>query len=88
MKISRAHNLGSDEARKRIQKVALELEQRFSLRSEWQGEKLKFRGSGVKGDVAIADDSIEFNVELGFALMMMEGPIRSAINSALDDHIA
>lgn len=88
MRIRRAHQLGADEARKRVAQVASELEQRFSMHSEWQGDELRFRGSGVKGRVSVTDDSIEFNIDLGLALMMLEPAIRAAIDSALDEHIA
>lgn len=88
MRIRRSHHLGAVEARQRVAEVAAELEQRFSMHSEWQGDELRFRGSGVNGRVSVTDDSIEFNVELGFALMMLEPAIRAAINSALDEHIA
>lgn len=88
MRIRREHDLGADEARSRVQKVAAGLEQQFALKSEWRGDELHFRGAGAKGKVAVTDDSVEFNVELGFALMMMEPAIRSAINAALDKHIA
>lgn len=87
MRIRREHDLGADEARSRVDKVAADLERQFSLKSEWRGDELHFRGAGAKGRVAVADDSIEFNIELGFALMMMEPAIRSAINAALDKHI-
>lgn len=87
MRIRREHDLGADEARLRVAKVAAGLERQFSLKSEWRGDELHFRGAGAKGKVSITDDSIEFNVELGFALMMMEPAIRSAINTALDEHI-
>ena len=88
MHIRREHDLGADEARSRVDKVAAELERQFSLKSEWHGDELHFRGAGAKGRVAVTEDSIEFNVELGFALMMMEPAIRSAVNAALDKHIA
>lgn len=88
MRIRRQHDLGADEARSRVDKVAADLERQFSLKSEWRGDELHFRGAGAKGRVAVTEDSIEFNVELGFALMMMEPAIRSAVNKALDKHIA
>ena len=88
MRIRREHHLGADEARLRVDKVAADLQRQFGLKSEWRGEELHFRGAGAKGRVAVTEDSIEFNVELGFALMMMEPAIRSAVNAALDKHIA
>lgn len=87
MRIKRDHELGIDAAKSRMSKVAEELSQQFSLTSNWHGDRLNFRGSGVTGEVAVAHDSIEFNVKLGFVLLIMEGPIRSAINNALDTHL-
>lgn len=87
MRISRSHDLGVDEARSRVVQVAATLEKQFSLRSEWCDDELQFRGSGVKGQIAVSDTSIELNVRLGFALMVMEGPIRSAIEDVLDEEL-
>lgn len=87
MRIKRDHHLGIDAAKIRVSEVAEDLSQQFSLTSDWHGDRLNFRGIGVTGKVDVADDSIEFNVKLGFALMIMEGPIRSAINKALDAHL-
>ena len=87
MRIRRDHHLGIDAAKSRVSEVAEELSQQFSLTSDWHGDRLNFRGSGVTGKVDVTHDRIEFNVKLGFALLIMEGPIRSAINNALDAHL-
>ena len=87
MRIRRNHDLGLDEAKHRLDKVADTLSSQFSLRSNWQGDSLAFRGTGVDGKVDVTDESIEFNVELGFALMLMEAPIKNAIEKALDDEL-
>ena len=87
MRISRAHNLSADEARSRINEVASSLERQFSLRSEWRGDQLMFTGRGVNGQIDISDEHIELNLKLGFALMIMEGSIRSAIEDVLDKEI-
>ena len=88
MRIRREHDLGTEEARSRIEKVSARLERQFGLTSEWRGDQLHFRGAGAKGKVSITDDSVEFDVALGFALKMMEPTIRAAVNAALDEHIA
>jgi len=46
------------------------------------------RGAGVNGHLAVAEESIELVVKLGLALKLMEGPIRSAIESTIDEHLA
>ncbi len=87
MRIEREHRLGVKEARKRVNKVAQDLEGRYSLTSEWNGDTLLFRGAGVKGDVQVAERSIRFNLHLGFALMLMERQIRTTIEETLDEHV-
>ena len=72
MRIRREHDLGLDEAKRRVDGVAADISQKFSLRSAWQGDALMFRGTGVNGQVSVAADSVEFIVELGFALMLIQ----------------
>lgn len=88
MKISRDHNLGLDEARSRVTRVAGKLQKKFSLSSEWSEDNLVFKGSGVTGQIAVADSKIDLDVSLGLTLMMLEGSIKSAINEALDEEFA
>ena len=87
MRIRRSHDLGIDEARRRAEQVAGELNQRFALSSEWRGNELLVKGNGVKGQLAVEETSIERYIKLGFALAIMEGPIRSAIEEALDKQL-
>lgn len=87
MVIRRNHKLGIDEAKTRANEIAGDLEQQFSLTSNWVGDRLMVRGNGVDGHLAVAEESIELVVRLGFALKLMEGPIRRAIESMLDEHI-
>ena len=87
MRIRRNHQLGIDEAKSRANEIAAHLEQQFSLRSNWVGDRLMVRGNGVDGHLAVAEESIELVVRLGFSLKLMEGPIRRAIESTIDDHL-
>ena len=88
MIIRRRHNLGIEEARVRADRIAADLGPQFSLRSNWQGDNLQVRGNGVNGQLKVAADQIEIEVKLGFALKLMEGPIRSAIEKTIDDELA
>ena len=88
MKIRRNHNLGLEEARKRADRIADDLQEEFSLRSKWQGDSLHVEGNGVAGQLHVDDHVIELDVRLGFALKLMEGPIRSAIEKMIDEELA
>lgn len=88
MRIRRNHQLGIDEAKSRANRIAGHLERQYSLTSRWQGDYLMVRGNGVNGHLAVAEESIELVVKLGLALKLMEGPIRSAIESTIDEHLS
>ena len=88
MRIRRSHNLGLEEARKRADLIAADMQQQFSLKSKWQGDALQVRGNGVTGQLKVDEQNIELDVRLGFALKLMEGPIRSAIESTIDEELA
>ena len=87
MRIKRQRKLGTDEARRRVDRIATEMGQQFGLSSEWRGDHLNVKGSGVDGQISVRDASIDVSVTLGFSLMLMEGTIRSAIEDAMDKHL-
>lgn len=88
MRIRRNHNLGVEEARVRADRIAADLKQQFSLRSTWEGDAMHVRGNGVTGELHVDDEHFELNVKLGFALKLMEGPIRSVIEKTIDEELA
>ncbi len=87
MRIRRDHDLGLDEAKRRIDAVAAQLGPRFDLRSAWQGDRLEVTGTGVNGHIAVTEEEIEVIVRLGFALMMFERTIRAELEGAIDEHL-
>jgi len=87
MKVRREHSLGTAEARRRVDKIAADMGSRLNLHSEWRDDDLRIKGSGVNGKIAVSEDAIEVQVELGFALMLMERSIRVAIEDAMDKHL-
>ena len=88
MRIRRRHHLGREEARNRANHIAEHLGRQFSLTSSWEGDYLMVRGTGVSGHLVVEEESIELEVKLGFALKLMEGPIRSAIENTIDEELA
>lgn len=88
MRIRRSHNLGLEEARNRADRIADDLKEQYSLRSNWQGDALHVQGNGISGQLLVDEHNIELQVKLGFALKLMEGPIRSVIERTIDEELA
>jgi putative polyhydroxyalkanoate system protein len=87
MRIQREHELGKDEARRRVSGIAEELCDKYGLNAAWDGDELKINGSGIHGRIAVAGQSVDVAIKLGFALSMMSSVIRTSIEDALDKHL-
>lgn len=88
MRIRRSHNLGLEEARNRADRIADDLKEQYSVRSNWEGDALHVKGNGISGQLLVDEHNIELQVKLGFALKLMEGPIRSVIERTIDEELA
>lgn len=87
MRFRRSHQLDHEEAKRRADEIAEDLCKQFRLTSTWQGDYLLISGNGVNGHLHVAEENIEIEIRLGFALKLMEGPIRSVIEREIDQHL-
>lgn len=88
MRIRRNHQLSIDEAKIRADEIAEDLCKRFALQAHWKGDSLFLNGTGVKGELHLEEHVLEIVIKLGFALKLMEEPIRSFIEGSIDDHLS
>ena len=88
MRIRRRHNLGLAEARKRADRIAEDLKDQFSVSAQWQGDAMHVQGKGVSGQLLVDEHNVELQVNLGFALKLMEAPIRAFIEKTIDEELA
>ena len=87
MRLKKRHDLGLDEAKKRIDGVADKLHERFSVTADWDGDDLRVSGNGINGHIAVDEHTVLVELRLGLALMFLEGQIRSGIENAMDEHL-
>ena len=87
MRIWRDHQLGLDEARRRVDEIAQELYKRYQLRSQWEGDHMRVTGNHIRGRISVAADEVHIDIKLGLAIMMFAGQIRAGIEQAMDDHL-
>lgn len=87
IRIERQHSLGKDEAKKRVDKIRTEVASQYGLSTSWQGDELNVSGAGVNGKISVDAERVLVDIRLGFAMMMMEGPIKSHISATMDRHL-
>lgn len=84
----RKHSLSMAEAKKMVQKAADALGEEYDLTSQWEGDTLHFRRSGVDGFMAVSREQVELKVKLGFLLRPFKAKFEEHIERNLDRALA
>ncbi|HCP20147.1 MAG TPA: poly(3-hydroxybutyrate) depolymerase, partial [Marinobacter hydrocarbonoclasticus] len=56
--IHRAHSLDKEHAREAAETLAKDLSKQFDVNYQWEGDLLKFKRSGVKGQLDISENDL------------------------------
>lgn len=88
IRIKRNHNLGIENARAEIEKVAQSLRSELQANYAWRGNTLLFNRSGASGTIDVGADYVDLDIELGLALSFMKGTIEQSINNKLDSALS
>lgn len=84
--IRRPHDLPPDQARALVEKVAARMGEKFDMRSQWQGDTLRFSRSGVDGAIAVTPGEVHVTAELGLMLAPLKGMVEQEIRRKLDEY--
>jgi putative polyhydroxyalkanoate system protein len=82
--IKRRHKLDPKHAKAAAQKIAKDLNKRFGLTCQWDGDIVSFNGVGVSGTMHVGKSQIRLDVELSFLMLALKGRIELAINKELE----
>ena len=80
----REHQLSFADARERVQKLADEMTESFRVSSQWDGDVLQFRRSGVKGELLVTENTIELDARLGPLLSAFKPKIQAQLDENFD----
>lgn len=83
--IKRSHNLDHEHARRAAEALAQDLSSQFDVHYEWDGDVMRFRRSGVKGQLDVTPDTLHIRLELGLLLRPFKSRIEGEVNRQLDD---
>ena len=86
-KLSKSHSMCKEELREAAQGLAESLEQQHGVRSRWDGDTVRIKGSGVDGKLSIGEDTVEVSVMLGLLASAFKGVLQKEVQRYLDEHI-
>ena len=84
IKVVRSHSLPIAKAKALAQKMADKLAEEYDLCSEWHGDTLQFRRSGVTGRMKVTPLEIRLEANLGWPLKALKAKLVTEIEGHLD----
>lgn len=86
--IRRKHGKTPAAARVAAEHMVCELKEEFDLDYAWEGDVLRFKRSGVAGELAIEGDEVALNIHLGFLLSALKPAIEREVHKFFDENFA
>ena len=84
IKIEKAHHLGREEAHRRLQQIETELNQKYGVKLDWQGDQAQVHARGISGLIVVEDERVSVDLKLGLPLWPIQGKLRSEIQQRVD----
>jgi putative polyhydroxyalkanoate system protein len=81
--IKRAHGTTLAKAKKSAQGIAKQLEEKFDLETDWDGDCCSFERAGVDGELVVDKTHVDIEIRLGLLMRAFKGPIQAAIEENL-----
>ncbi len=82
--ITREHDLGVAEAKKRADPLLEDLRSSFGVAGDWEGDSFVIT-QPAKGSLDVTDTAVRVQVDLPLFLRPMKGMVESKINESLDE---
>ena len=82
--IKRVHGTTLAKAKKAAHSIATQLEKKFELETDWDGDCCTFERAGVSGELYVDKTHVEIEITLGLLFKAFKGSIQSAIEENLD----
>ena len=91
--IKRTHSIGLEEAKKKAENLARDMESELGIKWSWSGNSIKFdapsgAAKGANGSVDVDGSTVRVQIDLPFLLRAIKGTIESKVNDKLNKALA
>ena len=86
-RITKPYTMSREEVREAAEGLAASLERQHGVRSSWEGDTVRIKGSGVDGTMSFHDGLIDVQVRLGLLASMFELVLKEEVQRYLDTHV-
>jgi putative polyhydroxyalkanoate system protein len=82
--ITQTHKLSHKKAKAAAQKVADKMAEEYDMSSEWQGDVLTFKRSGVSGTLEVYPTEAKLEITLGFLFKAFSTKIEEQVHKKME----
>jgi putative polyhydroxyalkanoate system protein len=86
--ITHRHGVGRERAREIVERIAQDLVRRYAVRTDWRGDTLLVRRSGVEGSIEVGEDSVRMRARLGLMAGMLKATIEQEVQREFERHFS
>jgi putative polyhydroxyalkanoate system protein len=83
IRITQAHKLTHKKAKAAAQKVAEQMAEEYEMSSEWDGDVLKFKRSGVSGRLIVSEKEAHLEISLSFLFKAFASTIEEKVSAKM-----
>lgn len=76
--------LSKDEVKIKVDKLTKDLQLRYGVKGEWKEDTYLIKASGVDGSIAVEDNKIKIDINLGLFASPFKGKIEEVLNDTLE----
>jgi len=84
--IAKKHALSHQKAKPAAEKDAADLNKRFELEYEWNGDDIEFNRPGLTGALHVGKDAVRLDCELGVMLSLLKPTIEAEVHKQFDKY--
>jgi putative polyhydroxyalkanoate system protein len=78
--------MNREEAQEAADALSRDLAEKFAIEYGWDDDVICFQRQGVQGQIAVTEEEIHVQAQLGLMLALLKGPIESEITRYLREH--
>ena len=87
-RLTKPYTMSKEAIREAAVGLAENLENTHGMRSRWDGDSVKIKGSGVDGKLTFDNGMVDVSVKLGMFAAAFQGVLKSEMQRYLDEHIS
>ena len=85
--IRHPHSRSDEQARRIVEGIVEQLQQRYGVDGDWDGDAMVLSGPGLHGLIQLAPGQVQVSAELGFLLSALRGLVEDEIRRVLGERL-